>query len=77
MALTGTGAVLGLAIKAAREQTASSYMAGKTSLSDDQRKELAELIAKAEGEAIVAHIVANGVGAVVPVSGPTFPGSII
>jgi hypothetical protein len=52
MALTGTGAVLGAAMKSAVD-----------GLTDEQKQDRDEVF-KAMGEAIIAHIIANGVAAV-------------
>lgn len=56
MALTGTGDVLGAAIKSAID-----------SLSDEEKQNRDEIF-KAIGEAIIAHIIANGIGAVAGVT---------
>ena len=56
MPLTGTGNVLGLAMKAAVD-----------GLSDAQKKDRDEVF-KAMGTAIIAHLIANGASAVAVVS---------
>jgi hypothetical protein len=68
MPLTGTGDILGLAIKAA--------IHGLT----DEQKQDPDTIFKAMGNAIIAHIIANGTGATVTLgtAGATpLPGNII
>lgn len=77
MPLTGTGEVLGLAIQAARDAATTAFMADKQgrALTEAEVGHLRTAMAKAEGTAIVLHIVAFGAGSVVG-AGPGFPGSI-
>jgi len=57
MALTGTGNVLGAALKAAVDQVVASATAAQQPVDRDA-------MFQAMGNAIIAHIIANGIGSI-------------
>lgn len=70
MPLAGTGPILGALLKSAREDTAAAWRAalGSAAPSPADHASLRQQIAIAEGNAIINHIIAHGLGAVVVVS---------
>lgn len=76
MPLAGTGPILGAAIQSAREATAQAWKdaLGGAQPTPADYANLRQQIATAEGNAIVAHILANAVVLVASVSGVTSGG---